>query len=77
MPLFGFDFTGKSKEKVRAQRFNMQDDSDRMLYERIHQNCFDKKSGWKVLEELNLADKYGNLFIFLRWTEPPIEEEGR
>lgn len=65
-----FNFFASNK-KFHAEYFDMQDQSDLNMYERINNRVHvDKEDGWKIVGEQPITDKDGNLYIFLKWIQP-------
>jgi len=71
----GFDFFSKdTNTKIRVKVFDMQDETDIMMYERINQRAVvEKKDGWKIHNEDKYADKHSNITILLKWEEPEVD----
>lgn len=71
----GFDFFSKDSDtKLRVKVFDMQDETDIMMYQRINQRCIiDKKDGWKIHDEDKYTDKHSNITILLKWEEPEVD----
>ena len=71
------NFFDTEKPKVRVKKFDMQDDNDLMMYEKIHQKVkVDKETNWEIIEETKFSDKYCNVYILLKWQEPRRKNYG-
>lgn len=69
-----FDFFQKESDtKIRVKIFDMQDETDLMMYERINQKVL-TEDDWKIHDEDKYADKYSNITILLKWEEPNENE---
>lgn len=72
-----FNFFGKTNTNIQVKIFDMQDEADLMMYERINQNILENKNGWKIHSEDKYTDKHSNITILLKWEEPEVDYENK
>lgn len=64
-------FEDKKPTKVRVKRFDMADENDLMMYEKINNKVhIEEAEGWDILDEDKFSDKFCNIYILLKWKEP-------
>jgi hypothetical protein len=73
-----FNFFAKDIDtKIKVKIFDMQDETDLMMYERINQKILEDKPGWKIHSEDKYTDKHSNITILLKWEEPEVDYENK
>lgn len=62
------------KKEYRVQKFDIQSQPDVAILEFIKQRTLvDKADGWTIISQVQVADKFGDMFVLLEWIQPEGE----